>query len=288
MARLNIQATARRDSGLMSSLIPSPGCVFVSSDASAGEPTVTTHYSGDKNYYDACFGMVGKAPFYDGLVLKIDDIYLTTMSVSPIGAEDMREAFHSRYGSVTFSEQWMIDSEVIKKQLKNQRTFHKILALGLGYGMGPKKMVKSAYEKGYQLEFNQAKAFFKAYWSLFSGVRALSERLAEQVEQDGYLVNQFGYRMTPDPHKAFNYLIQSTVSGIMHVFCAKVFSIAPYAKFVTVIHDELIAEIPKDRIDDFRLVIQQATDSLNDDLKWSVRMRFGFAVGSNLYEAKRK
>jgi DNA polymerase I-like protein with 3'-5' exonuclease and polymerase domains len=286
MAKLNVQATARRDPGLMSAIIPSPGHVFVSSDASAGEPTVTTHYSGDKNYYDACFGMVGKAPYYDGLILRISDIYLMTMSVSPIGAEDMRECFHSKFGGVSFAEQWLIDDEVIKKQLKTQRTFHKILALGLGYGMGPKKMCKSAYEKGYALEFNQAKAFFKSYWSLFSGVRALSDRLAEQVEQDGFIVNQFGYRLVPEPHKAFNYLIQSTVSGIMHVYCAKIFAAAPWARFVTVIHDELIAEIPENKVEEFRQVIAAATDSLNADLNWSVKLRFGYVVGRNLFEAK--
>ncbi len=284
--RLNIQALARTDKGLLGSLLPDPGNIFVSSDAAGAEPVVTTHYSGDKNYYDACFGMQGKAPYYDGLLLKISDIYLSVMSVSPIGAEDMREAFHSDYGGKSFAEQWLLDPEVIKKQLKRQRTFHKILCLGLGYGMQPPKMVKSAYEKGYALTLKEAREFYKAYWNLFKGVRALADRLEQQVEQDGYLINQFGYRMTMEGRLGYNYLVQSSVSGILHVFCAKVFALAPWAKFVTVIHDELIAEIPETRVEEFRKVIQAATDSLNDDLGWSVRMEFGFAVGASLYEAK--
>lgn len=284
--RLNAQGMARRDAGLMTCILPEPGYIFCSSDAGSGEPTATAWYSKDKNYYDATFGMVGKEPYYEGRLLKIDDIYLTVMSVSPVGQERMRTAFAKTYNGFTFSQQWLIDPEVIKKELNEDRKIHKILCLGLGYGMGAKKAVKQMYENGFNLTLKQARDFHRAYWSTFSGVKKLADTLSQQVEQDGYIVNPFGYRLSPEPNKAFNYYIQSSISGIFHAYCAKIFAAAPWAKFVTIIHDELIAEVPIDRQDDFRQVIKDATDSLNADLGWEIRMRFGAVFGDTFYSAK--
>jgi DNA polymerase I-like protein with 3'-5' exonuclease and polymerase domains len=55
---------------------------------------------------------------------------------------------------------------------------------------------------------------------------------------------------------------------------------------VTVIHDELVVQIPEDKVEHFRGVISEATKTLNDGLNWSVKLRFGFVTGKTLYEAK--
>jgi hypothetical protein len=271
----------------MRCILPDPEYVTVSMDLAAGEPTVTAHFSGDKNYRYATIDGIGKAPFYDGPVLMIDDIYLMVASVSPLGRDVIWDTYHNYcFGDRTFVEQWLTDPEVVKTHLKKLRQFHKILCLGIGYSMGPRKCCKTAYENGFDLDFPTSKAFHRAYWRLFSGVKRLSDRLAQQVELEGCIVNPFGYRLTPEPRKAFNYFIQSSVSGIMHVFVAKLMATAPYAKFVTVIHDELVAECPVDRLDDFRRAKDVATDSLNEDLGWSVNIRTGFVAGGSWYEAK--
>ncbi len=286
MTRLNAQGMARRDELLMRGVIPEPGNICVSIDLSAGEPTVTSHFSKDKNYVHATFAGVGKAPYYKNNVLMIDDIYLMVMSVSPIGAEKMCQAFNADWSGKTFAEQWLADSEVIKRHFKKDRQIHKTLALGLGYSMGPKKMVKSMYEVGYQLDLKTAKAFYHAYWDLFSELRAFAESLTKIVELKGYIVNPFGYRLTPEPHKAFNYFIQSTVSGIMHVFTKELCELAEYATFDTIIHDELVMQVPIERLEEFRQHSKLATDRLNAQLQWSVNVRTGFAPGKDWYEAK--
>ena len=294
-ARLNVQGLSRRLRPLMTTLVARPGHTFVSVDLSSGEPTVTTHFSQDKYYFAATFGMVGKAPYYDAQgVLMIDDIYLMGMSVSPMGKDLMREVstrtFTAKDGKtpLSFAEKWLEDKEYIQKSvLAVERPFHKILILGLGYSMGPKHMVEAAYKAGYELSLADAKAFFEAYWKLFSGVKTLGKSLQARFKRLGYLVNPFGYRLVPDKdYKALNYFIQSSVSGVMNVLCAKFFAIAPYARFVTIIHDELITEVPDDKLEEVRIAMDKAVDSLNNDLKWSVNIRTGWAVGKSLYEAK--
>lgn len=294
--RLNPQGLARKDKPLMSALVPPPGCVFVSADLSAGEPTCTAHYSQDKNYYDATFGMVGKAPYYtdDGL-LKIDNLYYTVMSVSPMGKKLVRELFHSTYNGSSFAERWPANEEYqgkpfqdwLKDQIKAQYAFHKIGTLGMGYSMGPRKFQTAAYDAGHVISFGEAKEFFRVYWALFADIGKFAKRCAHSAKTRGYLVNDFGYRLLPDKdYKAFNYFIQSSVSGIMHVLCNSFFILAAFCTFLLVIHDEVIFSCPKERVEEARAAMKAAEEALNNMLKWRVRVRVGFAVGNNLYEAK--
>ena len=288
MAKLNAQGLSRKNKLLMETLIPRPGYTFVSCDLSAGEPTVVSHFSRDPNYIAACFGMVGKAPYYDSAgVLQIDDIYIMSMSVSPMGRAKTLDLFNSTFNGMSFSEQWLQDPDFIKGQIKSERAFHKILALGLSYAMGPKHMVEASFAAGYSLSLKDARAFFKAYWELFKEVKRFGTSLEERFKLKGYLINPFGYRLIPDPeYKSLNYFIQSSVTGIMHVLCAKFFKVAPFTEFVTVIHDEIIIEVPTPRVEEAKALMKLSTDSLNEDLNWSVKIRVGWAEGRNLYEAK--
>lgn len=284
--RINCQGLARRDKKLMSGILAHPGETIVSIDLSAGEPTVTTHFSQDPNYRWATLDGIGKAPEYRNGILMIDDIYLMTASVSPMHSKIMEDAFRNGFDGVSFQDLWMSDPELIKNFLKKHRQVCKILCLGIGYGMQPKKMVKQMYDQGYELSLKDATAFFNNYWQLFSKVRDLANRLKRQVERDNYLVNPFGFRLRPEPRNAFNYFIQSSVSGIMHVFTIKLMAAAPYAKFITCIHDELLMSVPDHMLEEFKYHSQLATDSLNDDLKWSVNIRTGFVPGKTWYDAK--
>lgn len=288
MTKLNPQGLARGDKGFMSSMVPPPGHVFVSVDLAAGEPSVSAHYSQDKNYYDACFGMVGKEPYYDGDLLRCDDIYIMTMSRSPIGKQKVKELFDNGINNVPFVEQWMLDKEVIqKKVLKKERALHKAMCLGLGYGMGAKKLVKQAYDAGEIVSLADAKAFFKVYWEIFSGMYVLGKRLEAQYKRQGYLVNDFGYRLIPrEGYKCLNYFIQSSVSGLIAVLFQKFKYLCPWAQLVTIIHDEALYSVPIDRVDEAKTLMDRAMASVNEDLKWSIKIRNGWAVGDSLFTAK--
>lgn len=293
--RLNVQALGRKEQGLMENLLPDEGCELASIDLSAGEPTVTAHYSQDKNYFNACFNMVDKAPFIDqNGVLQIDDIYLMGASKAPTGKALILEAYNTTWNGLTFAERWLEDNKlpekdrVIRNALAKTRKFHKPVMLALQYGQMPKGMVTFAYDQGFSLSLKDAQDFWKAYWyELFPDVRKLSERLQATFKRRGYLVNEFGYRMVPERASlCLNYQIQSSVSGIMKVYEEKLFAAAPFAQYKGTIHDEVIPQYPIAKREDMRAAAQRATDSLNKDLNWTVNIRTGFAVGSNFYEAK--
>lgn len=286
---LNIQAMARREERLMGCIVPDPGCIFVSVDLSAGEPSIITHFSKDSYYRAAIFDMVGKEPYYDDNgVLMIDDIYLMGMSISPMGAARLKDVFDNhQFDGLPFSQAWLVNSDAVKSYLAPERAFHKILILGIGYAMGPQKMALEAFRAGFELTNKEAKAFFLAYWGLIKDVKKLNDELVDIATKTGYLINPFGYRCVPDPlYKAMNYFIQSSINGLIAILCAKFFAVCEHAKFITIIHDEVIFQIPKDKTEEARALFDSAVESLNEDLGWSVKIRTGWKEGNNLYEAK--
>lgn len=267
-------------------LVRHSGACFIVGNC-AGEPSITAHFSGDANYKYAVNDGVGVPPYYDDTgLLKIDDIYLTVMSKSPIGKAEMRELFDMKFNGLTFSEQWIKDKEVPLAIIKPMRTLLKGWGLGLSYGMGAASLVNHSYAAGYVLSPQDSKAFHHVFWTTFSGVRDFARRLSKIVKKQGYLINPFGYRCTPEPHKAFNAFIQSSVSGLINVLCMKLFTIAPYARLITIIHDELLVEVPEELVHRLQEDLIAAVKSLNDDLGWSIAIRTGFVVGNDWYEAK--
>lgn len=282
--RLNIQALARKEKGLMSCLLADEGYVFVSIDLAAGEPVVIAHYSQDENYVANAFGMVGKEPYWKGNLLMLDDPYLSFASVSPLGKAKIRKAWDDGWFA-----NWTTDAEAVRDKLKPiTRNFHKTLFLAHVYGQGPKGAVMFAADNGELITYGEAKEVHRVFWKvLYPKVGLLSDKLKAQVERDKTLTNAFGFRMTPEQSRlALNYLIQSSVSGIIKMAENKLYSKASYAIPGPVIHDELVPMIPVGSIEQFKLDVAEAFESLNTDLNWSVKIRNGFVPGNNFSEAK--
>lgn len=305
-ARLNIQGLARKDlgyhnkdlPGLCSYLTPEPGHTFVSLDLSAGEPSVIAHYSRDALYRYATLDGVGKAPYWQDGIFYIDDIYIMVAASTDVGRPEIRVAWDRDWGGKTFAEQWLIDAEVIKKALGKTRKMFKTIALALGYGMGVAKMGKQVLEQyGVELSEKQCRDIHKGYWSTFVGLRAFVRRCQERA-QKGYIVNDFGYRLTFDAtgergkdttHKAYNYLIQSSVSGVIHVLTMFLFEECAKrdidAHLVAVIHDEDVVSVPTERLEDFRVALDTAVTRINSYLSWTVPIRTGFSPGATFFDA---
>lgn len=305
-AKLNIQGLARRDKGLggmpglCTYIRPAEGRTFIGQDLNSAEPTVTAHYSQDSLYRYATLEGIGKEPYFSEKgILMIDDVYIMFMSNTTHGGAIVREAFNKDWDGLTFPQQWLKKSKVIKEYLESSRQYYKMIALALLYGMGPKKVQTQSYEQfSVELSQQEALSIWQGYWSAFSGVKALSDRL-QQKARHGWIENIFGYRITFDTsgvkgkdttHKACNYLIQSTVSGIMHLYtnlmnknCLK--RGLPF-DFITVIHDELVLEVDTDKVDSYKAAQQESIDEMNKLINWTVPVLVGFSVGESFYHIK--
>ena len=289
IAKLNVQGLSRRDEGLMRCIVATPGYTLVSSDSRAAEPSVTAHYSKDPNYRLATFDMIGKTPYFrkDGLLI-IDDIYLMVASRYPEWEPDIKEAFSTTYGGVSAGDKWVEDPDFIAKGvLKHIRPKAKSLGLGIAYGLGPTNMVLFAAQNGFDFPKSSAKEFYNLYWNTYPRVRSLGKKLEKLYEAQGYIQNDFGYCLYPSrSYKCLNYLIQSSVTGLMHLFKMIFFKNCPFAHFVTVIHDEILFEVPTERLVEARMLFDKSVEELNNTIQWSVIMRFGWVEGKDWYEAK--
>lgn len=302
--KLNVQGLPRNDEGLAglpglcSYILTRPNYLFLSQDLAAGEPSITAHYSRDEMYRYATLDGVGKVPFWKVGKLYIDDIYLMVSAVTSMGEAVMKEAWEHDFNGKTFAEQWIADSEVVKKYVSKCRKLHKTCCLALGYGMGVAKMQKQILEQfGIALSDSEARSIHKGYWELFNGLKAFADTCSRRAKLNGYIINDFGYRITFDnsgvrgkdsTFKAFNYLIQSSVSGLIHVY-RKIWAEETQhlqGDFVVIIHDEIVSEIHESQIEDFRAAQAKAVQRLNDYLSWSVPIRIGFTVGKNFAETK--
>jgi DNA polymerase I-like protein with 3'-5' exonuclease and polymerase domains len=292
---LNVQGMSRRNPQQQRCIVADDGYLFVASDAGAGEPTVTAHYSRDPNYLAATFNMIGKRPYYnaDGL-LVIGDIYLMVASKFPKWSDQVKDAFESCWvksvddkgkstwvkgeGGIRGYDLWVEDSDAIAKGiLKKVRGYAKPLCLGISYSMGPTKMVLIAQQNGFSLSLTEARAFRKMYWETFKMVKALETKLAALYQQNGVLMNDFGYALHPNsPHKVLNSFIQSNVAGIMDLLTMLFFDRCPEARYVVNIHDEIIFQVPIGMVDHCKKIYYECVDELNRILGWSVDLRFGW------------
>lgn len=159
--------------------------------------------------------------------------------------------------------------------------------LAFGYGLGPKGLYNKAIEAGLKVTPRLCKDSYAAYWSLFNGIKAYCRQLEAHVESEGWFENPFGYRFAPtESRKAFNGMVQSSVSGLFNWYSDLLAAEFPSARYLTTIHDENLYACPKDKVAEFKEAQNRVAKAINDQLQWSIEMRFGFVVGQNLYEAK--
>ena len=282
--KVNLPALARRDVPFMECFEADPEKVFVSSDFTSLEPSITAHFSKDPNYRYATFDGIGKKPYIENGILMIDDIYLMVASQLPGLKEPVLEFF----SDPAMCEKWVEDSDWCKSQklIKGPRKNAKPACLGFNYGMGPKRFVKQCYDAGIPMGLSQAKAMYAAYWKLFPEIRQLTKVLEITFKKRGFFVNPFGYRLTTEPHKAYNAVIQSSASGVVDIITYKFFELLPEAEFCTLVHDEFIYSIDEKLLKRAREVTDICVESLNKDLGWDIPMRLDFTVAKNFAEIK--
>ena len=272
---VNFQGLARRDARVMAPFVARQGHVFVSTDLGSAEPTVICELTQDPIYRAFVFDYKDKPAEYIGEILYCSDIYLSVGSVCAATRDPIRRAFES--GAFA-------DIEVAKKLLKRERALCKAAVLGLGYGIGAQSMQLTLASKGFEVSLRECQDFKAKYWKLFALVDKYRTQCALRVKRDGYIENCFYFRMQPKEKDAFNAEIQSTVNGLMAYLIQ--FMLDRGWHICLLIHDEIIAEVPKSKLTQYRADLEEGTAELNRFLGWSVPVTTGFVIGSNLYEAK--
>jgi len=283
--RVNLPALARRDERLMECILPArKGDVFISSDFTALEPSITSQYSKDEYYTYASYTGVGKKPYIDDKgVLRIPDVYLMFASVDPRFKNKVLDFFSKDENC----QLWLDNPDIIKdKYLKKERKKSKPAVLGFGYGMGWKKFISQSFDAGDIVTPKESKGAHKAYWKLFKDIADLAKKLEIQLTKKGHIVNQFGYRMTTESHKGYNAMIQSSASGVVDLLCLDFFPRCPEATFVSLVHDEVIYSCSKENIEVCRSKQAESVKWLNKTLQFDIPMRLGFQIAPTFAQMK--
>jgi hypothetical protein len=279
--KLNVQAMAVKQERVMSPIIADPGRIFVNLDIVSAEPMITALISKDPNYTYATYLGVGKKPFWRNGILMVPDLYLQYASVCPVTAAKVKTLFDP--------DEWLRDPEIVKKKLKPERSLCKVICLSAGYGVGVDKLNQIFRENGFTVSKEDTRSSLNAYWGLFSQIKKTIKYLSKKVEEDGYLVNLFGYRVAPPKAKdAFNAICQSSVAGLMLYCIQLVFERGAHLdlKFVTSIHDSLVLDIPEDKVNEVKQLIQDVAKEMNEELQWDIPIRFDSVAANNFYGLK--
>ena len=230
-----------------------PGHVLLSADYSQIELRVLAHLSGDETFCQA---------FAQG------------------------HDFHATIAAKVFG----VSSKDVTSEMRNQV---KQFSYGIAYGM-------STYGVSQRLgvEMDEAANFVEVYYAQFPKLKEFLTAQVDKAKVDGFTTTMFGRRRylpelqssnfrlrTLGERMALNAPIQGSAADILKKAMINVDAILrkePVAKMLLTVHDELVFEVPEDKLDQARALVERAMTQAGD-------LRCGLAVevhsGANWAEA---
>jgi DNA polymerase I len=130
-----------------------------------------------------------------------------------------------------------------------ERQTGKILFLSLMYGGGIGTVMRQ-----FGVSSGEAKRMVDSFHRAWPGVRLLQNHIERRIDERGYITTLYGRHLHPEsPHKAINALIQGCAADIMRHALIRVgteLSDDPdvQAHMVSVIHDEIIIDAPREEV----------------------------------------
>jgi len=231
------------------------GCLFFGADYSQIELRILAHFSGDEAFVRA---------FREGI-----DVHKQTASVIfELPLEDVTSEMRSRAKTINFATL---------------------------YGQGDFSLAKQL-----DVSRDEAKSFIEEYFLRFSGVRAFLDKQVNLAREQGFVetligrrryipemearnfnVRQFGERI------AQNTPIQGTAADLIKVAMIRIQMLLedrfPEAKLLLQVHDELLLEVPDERIDEVgRMVVEE----MEGAMELNVPLAVDFGVGNSWYACK--
>ncbi len=177
---------------------------------------------------------------------------------------------------------------------ESQRRMAKVVNYGLIYGMSDYGLAQ-----GLNIPQEQAMQFIQSYYNLYPEVEKWRNQAIVLAENRGYTETLFGRRRPlPDIHSknhalkefskraAINTPIQGTAADLIKLAMIEVEKRLTQAKFknglLLSIHDELVFEIEKDRIDEAKALIKESMEKV---IELAVPIELSMGVGNNWDEA---
>jgi len=213
----------RTDEGrkIREAFVAAPGYEFVGFDYSQIELRLAAHLSSDKKMI---------ATFRNG--------------------EDIHAATAAEINDVALSE--------VTKKMRREA---KAINFGILYGQGPHGLSQSA-----GISYTRAKEFIKKYFTIFSNVKKMLDKSIKEAQEKEYTITLFGRkRHLPEINSnipmirrgaermAMNTPIQGTAADLIKLAMVKINQLIDgheeEIKMLLQIHDELIFEIKKDKLD---------------------------------------
>jgi len=182
----------------------------------------------------------------------------------------------------------------LDKVTADQRRSAKAINFGLMYGM-------SAFGLAKQLGIprGEAQAYVDLYFDRYPGVKAYMDNIRATAREQGYVETVFGRRLYLPEINARNgqrrqYAERSAINAPMQGTAADIIKKAmitvhdwlksskPGARMIMQVHDELVFEVEKDKVEKVR---ERVIDLMNGAAELSVPLKVDVGEGSNWDEA---
>lgn len=121
------------------------------------------------------------------------------------------------------------------------------------------------------VSINDAGIFIKKYFELYKKVEEYQQQILSNLAKNGYVETIFGrkrflnnLRLNKNDLKrtAINTPIQGTASDIMKIAMIKLNERLPeYAKMILQVHDEIVIELPKDKVDEVSKIVKDTMEN---------------------------
>lgn len=169
----------------------------------------------------------------------------------------------------------LTEDPALLKIILEGKSKHDITAEGLGIDRNQAKTLNFALQYGAGIgkvsgilgtSKTESEDVYKRYWQLYSGVRALKERVNKEIQETGQITNLAGrtrhfpktknkYEMYKQQRQAYNFLIQ----GVAGEACNRAFyriadfiTANEYGRALFSVHDEILCEVKSNKAESVR------------------------------------
>lgn len=166
--------------------------------------------------------------------------------------------------------------DITAEGLRIDRNSAKTLNFALQYGAGVGKVAKLL-----NCSKQEAEDIYERYWELYSGVRTLKEKVNKEIQETGQITNLAGrtrhfpptnnkFEIYKQQRQAYNFLIQ----GVAAECCNRAFY--RYAEIYGAlfsVHDEILAECPKDMAEECKATLIQIMEDVSKDFNFKYPLK---------------